>query len=137
MLLAQSLVPQMHSLKKSEPQYQSVHKILSHSPALSPPFFHLSHVHSTQPLRFPLDKSFLHSHHSLPDTPPTQIPTHTSYHSSFSRLSNCNVRHLNTVNEAHPLLHHLHPHSYTKPVSYTHLRAHETPEHLVCRLLLE
>src|SRR5678816_3494425 len=25
--------------------------------------------------------------------------------------------------------------SYT-PVSYTHLRAHETPEHLVCRLLL-
>eukprot|EP00658_Telonema_sp_P-2_P006008 TRINITY_DN12280_c0_g2_i1.p1 TRINITY_DN12280_c0_g2~~TRINITY_DN12280_c0_g2_i1.p1 ORF type:complete len:173 (+),score=14.34 TRINITY_DN12280_c0_g2_i1:139-657(+) len=26
-----------------------------------------------------------------------------------------------------------HPH----PVSYTHLRAHETPEHLVCRLLLE
>src|SRR5678815_2449890 len=27
--------------------------------------------------------------------------------------------------------------NYTKPVSYTHLRAHETPEHLVCRLLLE
>ena len=25
----------------------------------------------------------------------------------------------------------------TSPVSYTHLRAHETPEHLVCRLLLE
>src|SRR5678815_8438 len=25
----------------------------------------------------------------------------------------------------------------TRPVSYTHLRAHETPEHLVCRLLLE
>src|SRR5678815_6045019 len=24
-----------------------------------------------------------------------------------------------------------------QPVSYTHLRAHETPEHLVCRLLLE
>src|SRR5678816_4437722 len=24
----------------------------------------------------------------------------------------------------------------TIPVSYTHLRAHETPEHLVCRLLL-
>src|SRR5678815_2852930 len=24
----------------------------------------------------------------------------------------------------------------TDPVSYTHLRAHETPEHLVCRLLL-
>src|SRR5674536_168757 len=23
------------------------------------------------------------------------------------------------------------------PMSYTHLRAHETPEHLVCRLLLE
>src|SRR5678816_1960997 len=27
--------------------------------------------------------------------------------------------------------------STTTPVSYTHLRAHETPEHLVCRLLLE
>src|SRR5674536_371143 len=26
---------------------------------------------------------------------------------------------------------------YLIPVSYTHLRAHETPEHLVCRLLLE
>src|SRR5678816_1757867 len=26
---------------------------------------------------------------------------------------------------------------HTEPVSYTHLRAHETPEHLVCRLLLE
>eukprot|EP00658_Telonema_sp_P-2_P013729 TRINITY_DN15205_c0_g1_i2.p1 TRINITY_DN15205_c0_g1~~TRINITY_DN15205_c0_g1_i2.p1 ORF type:complete len:121 (-),score=14.61 TRINITY_DN15205_c0_g1_i2:51-413(-) len=25
----------------------------------------------------------------------------------------------------------------SKSVSYTHLRAHETPEHLVCRLLLE
>eukprot|EP00658_Telonema_sp_P-2_P067587 TRINITY_DN56503_c0_g1_i1.p1 TRINITY_DN56503_c0_g1~~TRINITY_DN56503_c0_g1_i1.p1 ORF type:complete len:140 (+),score=52.26 TRINITY_DN56503_c0_g1_i1:119-538(+) len=25
----------------------------------------------------------------------------------------------------------------TSAVSYTHLRAHETPEHLVCRLLLE
>src|SRR5678816_3717361 len=23
---------------------------------------------------------------------------------------------------------------HTRPVSYTHLRAHETPEHLVCRL---
>ena len=27
--------------------------------------------------------------------------------------------------------------SLLKAVSYTHLRAHETPEHLVCRLLLE
>src|SRR5678816_150190 len=26
---------------------------------------------------------------------------------------------------------------WTLPVSYTHLGAHETPEHLVCRLLLE
>src|SRR5674536_388810 len=25
----------------------------------------------------------------------------------------------------------------SRPVSYTHLRAHETPEHLVCRLLLD
>src|SRR5678815_6140797 len=27
--------------------------------------------------------------------------------------------------------------THIEPVSYTHLRAHETPEHLVCRLLLE
>src|SRR5665647_3152905 len=27
--------------------------------------------------------------------------------------------------------------SYTNPVSYTHLRAHETDSYLVCRLLLE
>src|SRR5678815_1147596 len=26
--------------------------------------------------------------------------------------------------------------THFSPVSYTHLRAHETPEHLVCRLLL-
>src|SRR5665254_15603 len=25
---------------------------------------------------------------------------------------------------------------WAQPVSYTHLRAHETPEHLVCRLLI-
>ena len=29
------------------------------------------------------------------------------------------------------------PGVFAHPVSYTHLRAHETPEHLVCRLLLE
>eukprot|EP00658_Telonema_sp_P-2_P064799 TRINITY_DN540_c0_g1_i28.p1 TRINITY_DN540_c0_g1~~TRINITY_DN540_c0_g1_i28.p1 ORF type:complete len:148 (-),score=36.33 TRINITY_DN540_c0_g1_i28:69-512(-) len=34
------------------------------------------------------------------------------------------------------LAHFRHPDPYI-PVSYTHLRAHETPEHLVCRLLLE
>eukprot|EP00658_Telonema_sp_P-2_P061398 TRINITY_DN50094_c0_g1_i1.p1 TRINITY_DN50094_c0_g1~~TRINITY_DN50094_c0_g1_i1.p1 ORF type:complete len:104 (-),score=15.30 TRINITY_DN50094_c0_g1_i1:10-321(-) len=33
--------------------------------------------------------------------------------------------------------HPTHKHGATRPVSYTHLRAHETPEHLVCRLLLE
>ena len=27
--------------------------------------------------------------------------------------------------------------AWATAVSYTHLRAHETPEHLVCRLLLE
>ena len=31
----------------------------------------------------------------------------------------------------------LHVKSRLMAVSYTHLRAHETPEHLVCRLLLE
>eukprot|EP00658_Telonema_sp_P-2_P022244 TRINITY_DN1888_c0_g1_i1.p1 TRINITY_DN1888_c0_g1~~TRINITY_DN1888_c0_g1_i1.p1 ORF type:complete len:112 (+),score=39.42 TRINITY_DN1888_c0_g1_i1:119-454(+) len=36
-------------------------------------------------------------------------------------------------NRAHPSLFT----ATTTPVSYTHLRAHETPEHLVCRLLLE
>src|SRR5678815_6062032 len=38
----------------------------------------------------------------------------------------------------HPFFDHLSNHSGPPtPVSYTHLRAHETPEHLVCRLLLE
>src|SRR5678816_2042355 len=32
---------------------------------------------------------------------------------------------------------HQHQTDAVLPVSYTHLRAHETPEHLVCRLLLE
>eukprot|EP00658_Telonema_sp_P-2_P013720 TRINITY_DN15200_c0_g1_i1.p1 TRINITY_DN15200_c0_g1~~TRINITY_DN15200_c0_g1_i1.p1 ORF type:complete len:116 (+),score=22.13 TRINITY_DN15200_c0_g1_i1:138-485(+) len=35
---------------------------------------------------------------------------------------------------AQPALHFM---DWIAPVSYTHLRAHETPEHLVCRLLLE
>src|SRR5678816_1207213 len=34
-------------------------------------------------------------------------------------------------------VYHAWPQTNTKSVSYTHLRAHETPEHLVCRLLLE
>ena len=32
---------------------------------------------------------------------------------------------------------HFHATGVSIAVSYTHLRAHETPEHLVCRLLLE
>eukprot|EP00658_Telonema_sp_P-2_P037415 TRINITY_DN26917_c0_g1_i2.p1 TRINITY_DN26917_c0_g1~~TRINITY_DN26917_c0_g1_i2.p1 ORF type:complete len:552 (-),score=69.14 TRINITY_DN26917_c0_g1_i2:16-1671(-) len=38
---------------------------------------------------------------------------------------------------AHKLLRRTSYRASTDPVSYTHLRAHETPEHLVCRLLLE
>src|SRR5674536_229291 len=38
-----------------------------------------------------------------------------------------------TMRQLHELLWYL----TEAPVSYTHLRAHETPEHLVCRLLLE
>src|SRR5678815_5849496 len=41
----------------------------------------------------------------------------------------------------YPALHRLEERGWIRsewgPVSYTHLRAHETPEHLVCRLLLE
>src|SRR5678816_2122509 len=40
----------------------------------------------------------------------------------------------------YPALHRLEERDWGEsswPVSYTHLRAHETPEHLVCRLLLE
>ncbi len=36
-----------------------------------------------------------------------------------------------------PILNGIEPNAPAIPVSYTHLRAHETPEHLVCRLLLE
>eukprot|EP00658_Telonema_sp_P-2_P074595 TRINITY_DN63867_c0_g1_i1.p3 TRINITY_DN63867_c0_g1~~TRINITY_DN63867_c0_g1_i1.p3 ORF type:complete len:107 (+),score=28.89 TRINITY_DN63867_c0_g1_i1:227-547(+) len=42
--------------------------------------------------------------------------------------------HLNRPEEAQP---HLETVIDAVAVSYTHLRAHETPEHLVCRLLLE
>src|SRR5678816_2132120 len=34
----------------------------------------------------------------------------------------------------HNLFYEFHSNESTDPVSYTHLRAHETPEHLVCRL---
>eukprot|EP00658_Telonema_sp_P-2_P041699 TRINITY_DN29858_c0_g1_i1.p3 TRINITY_DN29858_c0_g1~~TRINITY_DN29858_c0_g1_i1.p3 ORF type:complete len:109 (+),score=24.85 TRINITY_DN29858_c0_g1_i1:118-444(+) len=51
-------------------------------------------------------------------------------------------QHLSSAARAHPL--HSVPPDFIAPrscprtpVSYTHLRAHETPEHLVCRLLLE
>src|SRR5678816_1720465 len=39
--------------------------------------------------------------------------------------------------EASGKLRHLSRARDTQTVTYTHLRAHETPEHLVCRLLLE
>ena len=35
------------------------------------------------------------------------------------------------------LMNDLNPENWVKAVSYTHLRAHETREYLVCRLLLE
>src|SRR5678816_654894 len=38
--------------------------------------------------------------------------------------------------DQYPVFYFTNPHSI-QAVSYTHLRAHETPEHLVCRLLLE
>src|SRR5665254_21620 len=44
--------------------------------------------------------------------------------SRASPSSTCSTRHVSPAGPA-------------RPVSYTHLRAHETPEHLVCRLLLE
>eukprot|EP00658_Telonema_sp_P-2_P010690 TRINITY_DN1403_c0_g1_i1.p1 TRINITY_DN1403_c0_g1~~TRINITY_DN1403_c0_g1_i1.p1 ORF type:complete len:135 (+),score=36.51 TRINITY_DN1403_c0_g1_i1:425-829(+) len=43
-----------------------------------------------------------------------------------SLLTSCSAR-----------MHSNHNNNPRTPVSYTHLRAHETPEHLVCRLLLE
>eukprot|EP00658_Telonema_sp_P-2_P013517 TRINITY_DN15120_c0_g1_i1.p1 TRINITY_DN15120_c0_g1~~TRINITY_DN15120_c0_g1_i1.p1 ORF type:complete len:161 (+),score=20.08 TRINITY_DN15120_c0_g1_i1:394-876(+) len=57
-------------------------------------------------------------------------------HTSSSRF------HVHNATECHRLmvtfiLGALPPYSALIPVSYTHLRAHETPEHLVCRLLLE
>eukprot|EP00658_Telonema_sp_P-2_P085919 TRINITY_DN9905_c0_g1_i5.p2 TRINITY_DN9905_c0_g1~~TRINITY_DN9905_c0_g1_i5.p2 ORF type:complete len:110 (-),score=28.42 TRINITY_DN9905_c0_g1_i5:70-399(-) len=48
------------------------------------------------------------------------------------RLPSCGARHF--CAQMLVGLQHLHDHG---AVSYTHLRAHETPEHLVCRLLLE
>eukprot|EP00658_Telonema_sp_P-2_P029267 TRINITY_DN22282_c0_g1_i1.p1 TRINITY_DN22282_c0_g1~~TRINITY_DN22282_c0_g1_i1.p1 ORF type:complete len:364 (+),score=75.94 TRINITY_DN22282_c0_g1_i1:107-1198(+) len=44
-----------------------------------------------------------------------------------------------TTSSSYPPIpgHGTNPATTHQPVSYTHLRAHETPEHLVCRLLLE
>src|SRR5674536_369448 len=51
----------------------------------------------------------------------------------------CDVLHAHTFGPIALLLALFHKalHKTVIPVSYTHLRAHETPEHLVCRLLLE
>src|SRR5678815_5907385 len=40
-------------------------------------------------------------------------------------------------NVIEPIMGMLNQQNWVSSVSYTHLRAHETPEHLVCRLLLE
>src|SRR5674536_388041 len=55
--------------------------------------------------------------HSI-QRPGSSIPSENSLHHNLKKID---IGQLETVN----------------PVSYTHLRAHETPEHLVCRLLLE
>src|SRR5674536_398392 len=55
--------------------------------------------------------------HSI-QRPGSNIPSENSLHHNLKKID---IGQLETVN----------------PVSYTHLRAHETPEHLVCRLLLE
>src|SRR5678815_3709281 len=51
----------------------------------------------------------------------------TSY---LLKQNNVNFVLTTPLSPEHPAAEHI------KPVSYTHLRAHETPEHLVCRLLL-
>src|SRR5678815_3637314 len=57
-----------------------------------------------------------------PDDHPTQTPSHTEVE-MLGRTGRAEWRRQLSA--------------HVEAVSYTHLRAHETPEHLVCRLLLE
>eukprot|EP01015_Nassula_variabilis_P008548 TRINITY_DN16786_c0_g1_i1.p1 TRINITY_DN16786_c0_g1~~TRINITY_DN16786_c0_g1_i1.p1 ORF type:complete len:109 (-),score=33.49 TRINITY_DN16786_c0_g1_i1:23-310(-) len=57
---------------------------------------------------------------------------------SFNKFSSSiNVEQMNDLNRSKNVQDSVPGLKYMETVSYTHLRAHETPEHLVCRLLLE
>src|SRR5678815_4380019 len=60
-------------------------------------------------------------------------PTKPTTKKTYIPIPNINTHNINNLIPQHIQL----VPSNNIPVSYTHLRAHETPEHLVCRLLLE
>src|SRR5678816_3948376 len=106
----------------------------------------------------PFRHSFPDSTHSLLGLPAGQFPTHSPLYIRLTNrlsfiLSIC-PNHLNILSFILSFTPFFTPHHslirsfltllilFTpsmplRSVSYTHLRAHETPEHLVCRLLLE
>src|SRR5678815_3831210 len=61
----------------------------------------------------------------------------------MQQCSDCRIKNHNLDTGHHRSCHHGNGNNFNirmqsfSAVSYTHLRAHETPEHLVCRLLLE
>src|SRR5678815_4471838 len=132
----------------SQPQYM---QILPHNAlALQPLSLQQQQLHQQNPYIVNDSLSFQQPlSHSLYDPKVDQI---TNYEKKVYRILSSDIN----VNEKHILyqdamqklidLKDLHLHAAlcnpisddaNIPVSYTHLRAHETPEHLVCRLLLE
>eukprot|EP00658_Telonema_sp_P-2_P013297 TRINITY_DN15037_c0_g1_i4.p1 TRINITY_DN15037_c0_g1~~TRINITY_DN15037_c0_g1_i4.p1 ORF type:complete len:121 (+),score=20.54 TRINITY_DN15037_c0_g1_i4:217-579(+) len=68
---------------------------------------------------------------------PVCYPSPTALHTAFPSLSHHTPSHNNTQLLDSSVFTMYLLFSIFISVSYTHLRAHETPEHLVCRLLLE
>src|SRR5678815_2202261 len=77
------------------------------------------------------------------DTPRASIPPTAAHKASMAGrrwrgpIARCDARVRGSFAKVFSIMRD--PIELTRPatVSYTHLRAHETPEHLVCRLLLE
>src|SRR5678816_4622009 len=78
-----------------------------------------------------LHVSGLQSEDGRYQAPPVRLTAQPSSRNLFS----CDTRRAECERLAHGEMRS--PRLGGTPVSYTHLRAHETPEHLVCRLLLE
>src|SRR5450756_3151472 len=91
-------------------------------------------VSTTGKLRKRLNVTMKHATHAATKTMPTSNANSSQTRQRFSRSMSNNVQRVPALvftAKGSPSSHSL------TPVSYTHLRAHETRHDLVCRLLLE